>query len=95
MPIAIREINPNFAGEVSGIDITKPIRMDILLVENCQSVPGDADGDGDVDRFDIDEIVACLDGPTTAFGSGCACADLNGDQDVDLADYADYQDLVP
>jgi len=34
MPIAIRQINPLFAGEVSGIDITKPItREDVAAIE--------------------------------------------------------------
>jgi alpha-ketoglutarate-dependent 2,4-dichlorophenoxyacetate dioxygenase len=34
MPIAIRQINPLFAGEVSGIDITKPItREDAAAIE--------------------------------------------------------------
>ncbi len=34
MPIAIRQINPLFAGEVSGIDITKPISQeDVAAIE--------------------------------------------------------------
>ena len=34
MPIAIREINPSFAGEVSGIDITKPIsKAEVAAIE--------------------------------------------------------------
>ena len=34
MPIAIRQINPLFAGEVSGIDITKPIgKEDVAAIE--------------------------------------------------------------
>jgi len=76
------------------IDLTKPIRMDVLLVPSCLTVPGDMDGDGDVDLMDVDEIVSCLDGPTMSYASGCECADLNGDLTIDLADYAVLQGLL-
>jgi hypothetical protein len=76
------------------IDITKPIRLDILLAPACLTVAGDADGDGDVDLADVDEFVGCLDGPATGFGAGCECADVNGDAKVDLADYAVMQRLL-
>ena len=34
MPLAIRAIQPNFAGEVSGIDITQPIsQADVAAIE--------------------------------------------------------------
>ncbi len=56
-------------------------------------VPGDMDGDGDVDLTDHAALVACLAGPSGGLPGGCADADLDGDVDVDLADAAIFQGL--
>jgi len=51
------------------------------------SLPGDCDGDGDVDLFDFFAFRDCF----TGHGGGpidpeCACSDLDGDLDVDFLD---------
>jgi len=57
-------------------------------------VPGDIDGDGDVDGDDGAALMACLNGPEVAAPSGCAEADLDGDGDVDLTDCGVQQRLL-
>ncbi|HRX83391.1 MAG TPA: glycoside hydrolase family 16 protein [Phycisphaerae bacterium] len=53
------------------------------------AVPGDCDGDGDVDVDDfVNCFEPCLGGPGLTLPEGCASADLDGDFDVDLRDYA-------
>ncbi|HRX87017.1 MAG TPA: CRTAC1 family protein [Phycisphaerae bacterium] len=59
-------------------------------------LPGDLDLDGDVDNVDALVFVGCLTGPGTGTQlvvDGCSGADLNGDGDVDLADYARFAAL--
>ena len=50
----------------------------------------DIDGDGDVDDTDIAIFVACITdgGPGLRSPVGCASADLNGDGEVNLRDWA-------
>ncbi|MHC4089909.1 MAG: hypothetical protein ACYSVY_06465 [Planctomycetota bacterium] len=48
-----------------------------------EPIPGDLDGDGDVDLTDYDAFAACVTGPLIL-----APADYDGDGDVDLDDYA-------
>ena len=55
------------------------------------SVPGDCDGDGDVDLDDFASLDACLLGPGAGLGSGCECFDSDGDGDNDLLDFAAFQ----
>ncbi|MCP4590090.1 MAG: hypothetical protein GY842_05050, partial [bacterium] len=73
------------------IDITKPIKMDILLMEGCPTVSGDMDGDCDIDLTDYDAFEACLGGLDAPVGLGCVCADFDGDNRVDLGDFAEFQ----
>jgi hypothetical protein len=54
-------------------------------------VPGDCDGDGDVDLLDYVCFESCLLGPDSGLGSGCGPFDIDGDGDVDLADFAGFQ----
>lgn len=46
----------------------------------------DQDADGDVDRSDYQSYAMCLTGPSTA-GGPCSGADLDGNDQVDFADY--------
>lgn len=55
------------------------------------AIPGDCDGDGDVDLDDYANMEVCLLGPAGNSGSGCVCLDVDADNDVDLADFAELQ----
>ena len=54
-------------------------------------VPGDCTGDGVVDFEDFEIFATCLTGPDVNVPDGCHCADLDGDDDSDLADFAAFQ----
>ncbi len=51
-------------------------------------IPGDFDGDYDVDQEDFGHLQQCLSGEATPHGSGCTDADADSDGDVDAADVA-------
>ena len=68
------------------IDLTKPVRMDVLLVA-ATGIPGDIDGDGDVDLQDLSLLLAAYNTCSGDPGYNPA-ADLNGDGCVDLGDLA-------
>ena len=55
------------------------------LPDECES-PGNCDGDADVDEFDAARWLSCLLGPGVDTPQRCACADRDGDNDVDLLD---------
>ena len=47
---------------------------------------------GDVDLDDYAQWTACVTGPGTGgLGPGCAAFDFDGDLDIDLIDYAEFQ----
>jgi len=53
---------------------------------------GDCDFDGDVDRTDFESFQDCFYGPDERPDPpGCTCHDIDGDRDVDLADFAILQ----
>ncbi|MFH1747064.1 MAG: hypothetical protein ABIG44_08475 [Planctomycetota bacterium] len=54
-------------------------------------IPGDCDGDQDVDINDFEAFADCMAGPSAAPPSDCNCADLDEDGDADLADFAAFQ----
>jgi hypothetical protein len=64
-----------------------------------EAVPGDIDGDLDVDFDDFSAFAACMAGPDVTTPPArrapgdFARADLDGDGDVDLADFAAFQAL--
>jgi hypothetical protein len=60
------------------------------------ALPGDYDGDGDVDHDDFVEFPPCLTGPTeTNLDPTCAAFDFDADADIDLSDYAGFQEALP
>ena len=57
-------------------------------------LPGDADGDGDVDLDDYASFQACFTGPLDTqdpLPAGCEFFDADDDNDVDLHDFAGFQ----
>jgi hypothetical protein len=55
-------------------------------------VPGDFDGDGDVDLDDYAAYVGCVTGPAAGgVTPDCETFDFNLDNDVDLCDFAQFQ----
>jgi len=55
------------------------------------AIPGDCDGDGDVDYADFANLPDCVGGPTESYSGGCACFDLDFNGVVDLHDFAAFQ----
>ncbi len=52
----------------------------------CVPIPGDFNGDGQVDAADFTELDGCFTGPTGPLGPGCGIFDFDGDNDVDCDD---------
>lgn len=56
------------------------------------SVPGDCDGDGDVDFDDYAGFPDGLSGPGVTYGPpACACFDFDGNGAIELLDFAMFQ----
>lgn len=52
---------------------------------------GDVNGDDQLNTFDVVEFNSCFSGPLNEVTSDCFGADTDGDNDVDLADFANVQ----
>lgn len=54
--------------------------------------PDDCNSDGGVNLYDYEDFESCLAGPGGDPGtSSCSCFDQDGDRDVDLLDFAEFQ----
>ncbi|MBU0638986.1 MAG: carboxypeptidase-like regulatory domain-containing protein, partial [Planctomycetes bacterium] len=55
--------------------------------------PGDMDEDGDIDYYDLNLLMFCTQGPDSFYTGGhfCLNGDADTDQDIDLADFANFQ----
>jgi len=74
--------------DVPSDSLTEAAIDDVRVIERfCTAVPGDADGDGNVDPDDFSIFVNCLLGPSSPFpDSDCLILDLDRDDDIDLMD---------
>jgi alpha-amylase len=76
------------------------VPLDLNMIPGAQyvqialaSLPGDWNNDGHIDSVDFQAFTNCLSGPDgTALGPGCTLFDFDGDEDVDLRDFAVFQD---
>jgi len=69
----------------------EPVNMSFELLTGA-ALPGDCDGDNDVDLDDYAVFEGCITGPNGGpIDPSCRCADLDADDDVDLADFAEFQ----
>jgi len=57
-----------------------------------RSIPGDFDGDADVDAQDLSRFLDCLGGGTLSYPSACSPGDFDADADVDCADWSGFAD---
>ncbi len=62
----------------------------VLTATGPMAVPGDLDGDADVDLTDYAQFAGCLGGPNVPAAVDCDAADLDGDTDVDLFDVGEF-----
>lgn len=63
----------------------------ILVVVCGAPLPGDFNGDCDVDADDLQAFELCASGPNIPYTGNCAWADLDPDGDVDQADFGIFQ----
>ena len=74
-----------------------PLIAFLILVIHCTAenvtIPGDFNSDGIVDLADHALLADCLYGPDNQAGQQCAICDLDGDNDVDLFDFATLTQL--
>ncbi|MCK4658109.1 MAG: hypothetical protein KAV82_01180 [Phycisphaerae bacterium] len=69
--------------------------IDDVTISAVRVPPCDFNGDNTVDLFDFTILTACFSGPDGEMPPGCDCADLDNDDDVDLADFSVFQKELP
>ncbi|HOW73361.1 MAG TPA: right-handed parallel beta-helix repeat-containing protein [Phycisphaerae bacterium] len=73
----------------SGVGV--PPIIDLGAYEFMPAIPGDLDGDRDVDTDDFSLFLACVSGPTIPLAPGCENRDFNHDGFVDQQDFGLFQ----
>ncbi len=62
------------------------------IPDECE-IPGDLNGNGVVDLGDHDAFLDCITAPGGGVPLGCDAAEMDGDGDIDLSDWAQFQIL--
>jgi murein tripeptide amidase MpaA len=62
-----------------------------LYSTECNGMAGDYNGDDRVAQDDFDQLGVCFSGPGVSVVGGCAIFDFDGNADVDLRDFAEFQ----
>ncbi len=83
--------NQAFIDALDSDPATKPY----LTIDVYTPVPGDGNEDGVVDLEDHALFTACMGGPGVTAATGCELFLFDPDTDVDLADFKDFQALIP
>jgi hypothetical protein len=79
---------------IDAID-SDPTTKPYLTITEGPPGPGDGNGDGVVDLADYALFFDCLTGPEMPAPAGCGAFKFDADLDVDLADFAAFQRLIP
>lgn len=79
-----------FTNPPANVDLSVTYAAGSVTIEAMGPVPGDCDGDGDVDLDDFIDLDGCLAGPNGGLGAGCDCFDFDASGDVTLLDYAQF-----
>jgi Tol biopolymer transport system component len=83
------------AWHADSADYSTGNRSEIFSTTPIVPIPGDFDGDGDVDQQDFGHFQVCLTGSGAGpVDSGCEDAVLDGDTDVDEADLAIFTNCL-
>ena len=64
------------------------------VIPECPVVPGDYDGDCDVDQADCQVFEVCASSPGIPEEVDCSVADFDSDSDVDQSDFAAFQRCI-
>ena len=78
--------------------MTDPLFDDVdaltVWTNSLAPCPGNCNGDPVIDINDFGTFIGCVTGPNAGpLPVGCVCADMDGDDDVDLSDFALYQQV--
>lgn len=83
-----------FTNPPDNLELSVTYAADSVTLAVTGPVPGDCDGDGDVDLEDYFDFEGCLSGPMGGTGTGCECFDFDGNGNVDLLDFAEFQTVL-
>ncbi|MBI4716982.1 MAG: hypothetical protein HY763_04200 [Planctomycetes bacterium] len=84
-PASTHEVDQAFVDALDSDPTSKPF----LTVTG--NMPGDANGDGDVDLGDYIVFQSCFAHPGAGYVPACAVFDADGDTNVDLSDFLEFQ----
>jgi hypothetical protein len=82
-----------FTNPPGNLDLSVTYAANSVTIQTIGSVPGDCDGDGDVDLADYACFLDCLTGPDGGLLPDCGPFDFDSDSDVDLRDLAIFQEV--
>lgn len=71
-----------------------PEQMASAQIALSPPIPGDHDGDGDVDLDDYASFPDCMTGPAGGLLAGCTPFDFDADTDVDVVDFGSFQPAI-
>ena len=76
---------------MDGVDTDVTTKPALIIYDH---VPGDSDGDRDVDIVDYAALADCRTGPNLRASTSCAVFDLDADFDVDFRDFQRFEERM-